>query len=72
VPSETDPGDKIPQAVEVQLTRLLGEVADLFRAPRVTLLVRSPQLPGGALVLTDDDLGLAVEAIQRLATRDER
>jgi hypothetical protein len=72
VPCETDRGDKLPQAVEVRLTRLLGEVADLFRAPRVTLVVRSPQLPGGALVLTDDDLDLAVEAIRRLAARDER
>ena len=47
----------------------LEQIACCFKNPKVTLLVRSPDLADGDFILTDDELEAAVAAIQRLADR---
>jgi hypothetical protein len=43
----------------------LEAIERLFKAPRITLLVRAPQLPNGDILLTQDDEATIIEAITR-------
>lgn len=48
----------------------LATIAQMFNPPvHLTLVVRSPELPDGDMVLTDDDLDLAIGAIENLKLR---
>lgn len=55
--------------VQETINHHLNEIAGLFKAPKITLVVRAPNLPDGDLVMTADDLDQAVAAIQRLKER---
>lgn len=48
----------------------LEQISELFKNPKITLVVRSPDLPDGDVVLTDDELDKAIAAIERLKGRD--
>jgi len=45
----------------------LERIAARFKSrPKITLLIRSPELPDGDVLLSDDDLALAIKAILRM------
>lgn len=48
-----------------QLMPHIEAIERLFKFPRVTLLVRAPNLPDGDLLLTQDDGDTICEAIRR-------
>lgn len=52
--------------LHLQLDRDLKRIAKYFKNPRITLVVRNPDHNDADVVLTDDDLGEAIEAIQKL------
>lgn len=58
--------DPIRQQLHADLSDDLRRIARRFKAPRITLVVRNPALADGDVVLTDDDLELAVAAIRKL------
>ena len=47
----------------------LDSVCDKFKNPKVTLIVRAPDLPDGDVVIGNDDLDAAIAAINRLKAR---
>ena len=58
----------IPPEVEARLKPALTAIAKLFRAPRITIIVRAPEVGNvkGDLVLGNDDLGKVAEALKAL------
>jgi len=48
-----------------QLMPHIEAIERLFKEPRVTLLVRAPNLPDGDLLLTQDDEATIGEAVRR-------
>ena len=58
-------GDAL-QRLYYQLQDDLDRIAKRFKAPKVTLIVRNPALADGDVVLSDDDLEAAIEALRRL------
>lgn len=53
-----------------QLSDLLAQVERLFLGPtKVTLIVRTPRLKDGGVVMGNDDLDQAISEIQRLRGR---
>ncbi len=52
--------------LQTELSEHMAKIAEYFKHPRITLVVRSPELPDGDVVLTDDDLDAAIAAITRL------
>jgi len=48
-----------------QLMPHIEAIERLFKNPRVTLLVRAPDLPDGDLMLTQDDEATICEAVRR-------
>lgn len=48
-----------------QIVPHLEAIERLFKAPKITLLVRAPNLLDGDLLLTQDDEGAIVEAVRR-------
>lgn len=52
-----------------QLARHLDAVSKVFKNPKVTLIVRSPELADGDVVIGDDDLDEAIKAIERAKKR---
>ncbi len=44
----------------------LAEIAEWFVNPKITIVVRAPHLNDGDVVLTDDDVELAIAAIRKL------
>lgn len=55
-------------AIEPKLTA----IRKLFLNPKLTLIVRSPDLGDGDLILTEDDLDEVVKAIRKLARRQKK
>lgn len=53
------------------LSHELAEMAVYFKNPKMTLVVRAPQLADGDLILTDDSLADALIAIERLRSRQD-
>ncbi len=53
-------------AVHKQVSEKLSEIAPLFKNPRLTLLVRSPDLADGDYIATADDLGEVIQAIKKI------
>lgn len=51
----------------IELDGDLRRIARRFKNPKITLIVRNPDLADGDVVLTDDDPQKAIEAIQKLA-----
>ena len=48
----------------------LDSVARKFKNPKMTLVVRAPDLPDGDVVIGNDDLDAAIGAINRLKNRN--
>lgn len=45
----------------------LVEIADMFeKQPKITIIIRTPWLEDGGVLISDDDYDLAVAEIQRL------
>ena len=47
----------------------LDRISKRFVRPKLTLVVRAPDLPDGDVVIGDDDLDMAIAAIERLKSR---
>lgn len=48
----------------------LEQIAKHFKSCKITLIVRSPELNDGDVLLSDDNLDEAIAAIRRLQARD--
>jgi len=51
----------------------LVEVSDMFEFPnktRITIVIRTPWLPDGGVLISDDDFDEAIAEIQRLRQKD--
>jgi len=57
------------QQLFFELQEDLDGICQKFRHPKVTLVVRAPELEDGDVVIGNDDLDLAIAAIQRLQAR---
>jgi hypothetical protein len=55
--------------VQVEIGLHLEQISRLFKNPKITLVVRSPQLNDGDVILTDDNLESVVAAIRNLQGR---
>jgi hypothetical protein len=59
--------------VHLEISDRCLEVARLFKpGAKVTILIRTPSLADGDMVVTDDDIDLAVAALQGLKQKEER
>ena len=47
----------------------LAQIAEQFKNPKITLIVRAPDIADGDMILTDDDLNATIAAIQRMQAR---
>jgi hypothetical protein len=52
------------------ITPHLAAIAGLFKNPKVTLVVRAPDLSDGDVVLTDDDLKSVIASLEKTWTYD--
>ena len=62
--------DKLENLHQTVATHL-SEIAALFQKPdevKMTLIIRTPWLPDGGVVLSDDDYDLAIAELRRLET----
>lgn len=59
----------LPAHIREEIAEHLNAIGALFKNPRVTLVVRIPDLDDGDLVMTQDDPELVIGAIRRLAER---
>lgn len=48
----------------------LDRICSKFKNPKVTLVVRAPDLSDGDVVIGNDDLDASIAAIERLKSRD--
>lgn len=62
----------IPAEIESLLKAHLGAIAKLFKAPKITLIVRAPQFANasGDLILTSDNLTLVQMSLQSMMIRE--
>lgn len=51
--------------VGTKISHHLNRIAELFKNPKITLVVRSPDLPDGDLIMTHDDLGEVIASLER-------
>lgn len=58
--------DDVLTQLHLDLDRDLKRIAKRFKSPKITLVVRNPQLADADVVLTDDDPELAIAAIRKL------
>jgi len=56
--------------LHADLSADLERIASRFKSPKLTLVIRAPDLADGDVVLSDDDLDEAIGAIERLKSRD--
>jgi hypothetical protein len=58
--------DKL-QRVHDEVSQHLEEISRLFtQRPKITIVIRTPWLEGGGVLLSDDDFDQAIAEIQRL------
>lgn len=50
------------QEMRAAISEHLDEIKALFKDGRVTLIVRSPDVPNGTVLMTDDDIEEAIKA----------
>ena len=58
--------DPVLFALHHKLDAELKKIARLFRNPKITLVIRNPDLADGDVVLTDDDPEAVIAAIRCL------
>jgi hypothetical protein len=64
--------DKLHQ-LHYDISHKLNEIASLFKdgvALKITLLLRTPELPDGGVLMTSDDLDAAISEINRLRVKE--
>lgn len=62
-----------PTELHAQVANWAGEIADIFKpGVKITILIRNPGLDDGDIVVSDDSLQLAIAALERLKTKEER
>ena len=52
--------------IKMRIAEYAGDIAAMFKNPKVTILVRAPDLEDGDVVVSDDDLGQAALALEHL------
>lgn len=63
--------DKL-QRVHADVANHLADIADLFtHRPKITIVIRTPWLDDGGILIGDDDLDEAIAEIQRLRGKQE-
>ena len=58
--------DLLLQQLHLNLDYYLQRIAGHFKNPKITLVIRNPDLADGDVVLSDDDPEAAIVAIRRL------
>ena len=53
------------QELRTIISEHLDEIKSLFKDGRVTLIVRSPSLPDGTVLMSDDDIEEAIKAARK-------
>jgi hypothetical protein len=64
--------DKL-QNLHADISEHLEQIARLFKHDqevKITIVIRTPKLEDGGVLLSDDDFDLAIAEIQRLRARD--
>ena len=65
--------DERLQILHQDISRHLERIAKLFKREqgvKITLVVRMPKVDDGGVLLTDDDLDLAIAEVKRLAGKE--
>jgi hypothetical protein len=61
------------RGVHAEVANHCGDIADLFKpGAKVTILIRNPSQADGDMVVTDDEIDLAMQALQRLKEKEEK
>ena len=60
----------IMRRLQDDLSDDLDRIMKRFKNPKVTLIVRAPDLPDGDVVIGNDNLDEAIAAVQRLKDRE--
>jgi len=64
--------DKV-RATHAAVAEQCAHIAGFFKPDaRITVLIRNPSLPDGDMVVSDDSMDLAIEALARLKDREEK
>lgn len=58
------------QIVEEKICRHLDQIGKMFKNPKITILVRNPDLKDGDLILTEDSMDEAIKALEKARDRD--
>ena len=61
----------VPTEAQMKISRHLEAIERLFTAPKVTLVIRNPELEDGDLIVTNDSFDDAIEAIKNLKDRKD-
>lgn len=64
--------DKVPDGIQERLKPLLTEIAQLFKAPNITIIVRGGDNAPGDLVFGNDNPTLALAALRTFMDGDAR
>lgn len=66
------PMPAIPPEIEARLKAHIAGIARLFKAPRITLIVRAPEGANvkGDLILTADNLTLVMQSLRAMMVRE--
>ena len=57
--------------LHIELANYCGKIAALFKNPKVTIIVRNPDLPDGDVMVGDDAPESVIAAIERLEQKSE-
>lgn len=60
----------IPDHISDEIADHLDAIKAFFKAPKLTLIVRAPELADGDLVMTDDRIADAVAALERMRPKE--
>lgn len=60
------------KGLHAEIANHAGDIADLFKSgAHVTILVRNPVVNDGDVLVTDDQIDLAIAALQNLKAKEE-
>lgn len=59
--------DELPDHIRVEIQGYLDSVKEIpgFETASLTLVIRSPEIPGGDIVISDDDLDQVIGTLMR-------
>ena len=61
----------VPIEAQMKISTHLEAIERMFKAPKVTLVIRNPELEDGDLIVTNDNFEDAIEAIKNLKDRKD-